>query len=128
MVSPGSVGCCKASVGPALPDTEGGWGRLGVRLTCSGLNWKTTMFGSAPSRPAPKLRNAPFNAAMDSFLSYRELHCQVADPAVRDGLGRLFVAHTIQVEFGWLSGGFLRWHRQFFGKARREDGGGTLGD
>src|SRR5271170_1496319 len=71
MLSDGGHGCCFALVAPELVHAGGRLGIAGVLDTCVGLNWKTTMFGSAPRSPAPKFRNAPFNAAMcsSSFLS-----------------------------------------------------------
>src|SRR5437660_687005 len=103
-VSEGWLGCCSESTLPLLSGDCGGVTKDGVRLTCAGLNWKTTMLGRAPRSFAPNCRNAPFKAAIYlpfEFVANRrssELQCQHAQPRSCDTVRRLVVCHRPQVD------------------------------
>src|SRR5207247_1387413 len=60
----GSAGCSIPFTRPAPLLGCGGKTSDGVLLIVSGLNWKTTKIGKAPSSPAPRLTKAPFRVGI----------------------------------------------------------------
>src|SRR5260370_38660444 len=57
------------------------------------------MLGRIPSRPAPKLRNAPFSAAICTpSPSLLQPHRQGIEPRIRDSAGGVLIAGMIQIQ------------------------------